>query len=160
MQWWGIACGRLKKKQRVFSSSTPLMLSFLSFFFSGLWFMVGSGRMPPGLSVMYGDCLPFCFVLFFFFFPLLLLFLFLCLFFWSWPQPFKVSPSKVKTQSKERNTQIKIVFLSTGKKIIRWVEWNFFYGNEIEFFIWCWGFFHTSSSSFLFFKGQIIVFIY
>lgn len=135
MQWWGIACGRLKKKLCfLFFYSTDAVL--LSFFFSGLWSMVGSGRMPPGPSVMYefvssSVCAVFVEA------DLSLL-----------RQSVK---SKHTSPSKERNTQIKIVFLSTRKKkITSQVSGVSSAGMRMNFHF----------MMFFFLKGKIIVSIY
>lgn len=75
------------KKKRVFSSSIPLMLSFYRSSSSLVCDpMVGSGRMPPGLSVMY-EFVSFS----------------VCgVFLWKLTSVIKVSQSKVNTEVRSR----------------------------------------------------------
>lgn len=80
----------------------PTDAVLLLFFFAGLWSMVGSGRMPPGLSVMYK----------FVSFSVRVVLVEADL-----SHSDQSVGSKHRSQSKERNTQIKIVFLSTQKQL-------------------------------------------
>lgn len=106
-----------KKKCFLFFYSTEAVL--LSFFFSGLWSMVGSGRMPPGLSVMYE------------FVSFSVLWCFFC---GRWPQSFKSVSQKLKTQKSERgekHTNKDCLFVYSKKNEPS--EWNFFSGNVSSF---------------------------
>lgn len=107
MQWWVIACERLKKR---YVSSFLLSHWCCPSIVLLRWFviMVVSGRMPPGLSVMYK----------FVSFSVRVVLVEADL-----SHSNQSVGSKHRSQSKERNTQIKIVFLSTQKQL-DWVDYS------------------------------------